>query len=501
MKTQIKYLDYPALAEVRTLFALAWPVVGNNLVVSLMSFTDVVMAGRLSGADLAAVAVGSNVWLLFFLAARGVLAALSPIISQHHGARRIDLIGSYVRHGLALALMLSLAVLAALQFGAGPLLEAVGIDPSLRVMATDFVKAIAWGAPALCVFLVFRFALEGMGSTRPIFFLSIIGLLFNVATNFVFIYGYLGAPAMGGVGCGVASALSMWLILLVTVAYILCSRWLDVLRNVVPGSATSRVPWEILRLGVPIAGAVVAENGFFVAVTLVMGRISVNAAAAHQIAMNYASIMFMIPMALASALAVRVGRAVGEGNLVEARKRGTVGILACAVVMTISAYLSSPDYRAVHGRSGNILDRRFTIVDCGRFPGFRRFARRLQRRLAWVQGRTGAIRDRRYRLLDDRLSADVVRIAPDTRKSRASMVGFRCRVDDRRRADGCAFHHPHPASRTDGTCGHDRLRLPSRYRERSIVNFAIKGVVRFNTAMPLTLFPSFESSRAELKHT
>ncbi|WP_158907415.1 MATE family efflux transporter [Burkholderia sp. L27(2015)] len=337
MKTQIKYLDHPALAEVRTLFALAWPVVGNNLVVSLMSFTDVVMAGRLSGADLAAVAVGSNVWLLFFFAARGVLAALSPIISQHHGARRIDLIGSYVRHGVALALVLSLAVLTTLHFGAGPLLEAVGIDPPLRIMATDFVKAIAWGAPALCVFLVFRFALEGMGSTRPIFFLSIIGLLFNVATNFVFVYGYLGAPAMGGVGCGVASALSMWLILLITVAYVLRSRWLDVLRNVVPGRATSRIPWEILRLGAPIAGAVVAENGFFVAATLVMGRISVNAAAAHQIAMNYASMMFMIPMALASALAVRVGGAVGEGNLVEARKRGTVGILACAVVMTISA--------------------------------------------------------------------------------------------------------------------------------------------------------------------
>jgi len=198
MKTQIKYLNHPALTEVRTLFALAWPVVGNNLVVSLMGFTDVVMAGRVSGADLAAVAVGSNIWLLFFLAARGVLAALSPIISQHHGAQRIHLIGSYVRHGVAIALVLSFAVLTTLQFGASPLLEAVGIDPTLRVMAAGFVEAIAWGVPALFVFLVFRFALEGMGSTRPIFFLSIIGLLFNVAANFVFMYGYLGAPAMGG---------------------------------------------------------------------------------------------------------------------------------------------------------------------------------------------------------------------------------------------------------------------------------------------------------------
>ncbi|VVE33878.1 MATE family efflux transporter [Pandoraea cepalis] len=323
--------------EVRSLFTLAWPLVGSNLLISAMHFIDIMMAGHISGRDLAAVGIGSNVWLLLFLASQGVLTALSPLVSQHYGAGNHDEIGRYVRHGLLLALPLSLLILAALQFLTAPLLVAMGIDPALREMGERFVHAISWGAPAVCCFLVFRFVLEGMGLTRLILGISVVGLLSNVAGNVVFMYGYLGAPALGGVGCGVASALSMWLMLLLMLGYILGSRRFVLLRRAPSARPRPLAVLEILRLGLPISGTVLAENGFFIAVTLMMGTISIGAVAAHQIAMNYTSIMYMIPMALAAAISVRVGHAVGEGNLSEARWRGVCGILVCFAVMTVSA--------------------------------------------------------------------------------------------------------------------------------------------------------------------
>ncbi|UMR32885.1 MATE family efflux transporter [Massilia sp. MB5] len=333
--------------ELRALAMLAWPLIGSNLLISAMHFIDVMMAGHISGMDLAAVGVGSNVWLLCFLSAQGVLTALSPIVSQQHGAGRLEQMGDYVRHGLLLALVLGVLMLVLLQFLAGPLLAALGMDPALQRMGERFVRAISWGAPAICCFLVFRFVLEGMGLTRLILGISVVGLLFNVAGNVVFMYGYLGAPALGGVGCGVASALAMWLMLLLALAYVCRSRRLVLLRRAPGGRSRCQTMAEILRLGLPIAGTMLAEHGFFIAVTLMMSTISVSAVAAHQIAMNYTSIMYMVPMALAAAISVRVGHAVGEGRLDEARWRGICGMLACLVLMLVSALLLLAFHRQI----------------------------------------------------------------------------------------------------------------------------------------------------------
>ncbi len=323
--------------EVSSLCTLAGPLVCSNMLISAMQFIDVMMAGRISGTDLAAVGVGSNVWLLFFLAAQGVLTALSPIVSQQYGAGNLGNIGSYVRHGLLLVVPLSLLTLTALQFLTAPLLTTLGVDPALRELGERFVHAISWGAPAICCFLVFRFVLEGMGLTRLVLSISIVGLVFNVAGNIIFMYGYLGAPALGSVGCGVASALSMWLMFLLMLGYILRSSRLALLKRAPPDGLRPQVLGEILRLGLPISGTVLAENGFFIAVTLMMSSISISAVAAHQIAMNYTSVIYMIPMALAAAISVRVGHATGEGKLSEAHLRGICGILVCLAVMTFSA--------------------------------------------------------------------------------------------------------------------------------------------------------------------
>ncbi|MEO0996233.1 MAG: MATE family efflux transporter [Pseudomonadota bacterium] len=323
--------------ELRPLMSLAWPLIGNNLAVAGMNFADAVMAGRLSGRDLAAVAVGNSVWMLFFLAALGTLMAISPLVSQAYGARRYRLTGAYVRQGFSIAVVLSLAIVLILVGGADTMMRIVGIDAEFRDLAVGYVEAIAWGAPAICIYLVMRYGLEGIGHTRPILFVSVLALAANVGGNYVFMYGYLGAPALGAVGCGVASALAMWLMLGCLAVYMLLSKREDVRSLTRTRPETAGLKREILSLGIPIAANVVAEVGLFVAVSLIMGTLSANAAAAHQIAINYASTMFMVPMALASAITVRVGHALGEGRPHVARRRGLVGIGACGAFMTVSA--------------------------------------------------------------------------------------------------------------------------------------------------------------------
>ncbi len=324
--------------EVKPLLKLAWPLIGNNLAIAAMSFADAVMAGRLGGKDLAAVAVGNSSWVLLFLAALGLLTAVSPLVSQCYGAERFDRIGAYLRDALKIAVVVSLAILALLQFGTAPAMAYIGIDDGFRDMAVGYVEAISWGAPAICCYLAIRFALEGIGYTRPILYVSLLALVINVTGNWVFMYGKWGAPAMGGVGCGVASAIAMWFMLVALLIYVYHSKRCDVLRLFKRHkSRVQHMKREILSLGIPISANVVAEAGLFVAVSLLMGTLSANAAAAHQIALNYASTMFMIPMALASAISVRVGHAAGAGDPVAARRRGTTGIWICGIFMTVSA--------------------------------------------------------------------------------------------------------------------------------------------------------------------
>ncbi|MGH8168485.1 MAG: MATE family efflux transporter, partial [Woeseiaceae bacterium] len=191
---------------------------------------------------------------------------------------------------------------------------------------------------AICAFLALRFTTEGIGYTRPIMYTSLFALVCNVFLNYVFIYGRFGAPAMGAVGCGVASAITMWLMMIILGTYMLLHpryRPLQIFKRV----PHLRLPIlkEILVLGVPISVTITAESGLFSAVSIMIGTLGAEITAAHQIAINFASTMFMVPLALSSATTIRIGHALGAGNPAAARFSGITGISVCAVFMACSA--------------------------------------------------------------------------------------------------------------------------------------------------------------------
>ena len=326
------------IVEAKALTRLAGPLIVNNLSIAGMQFADAVMAGRLGAEALAAVAVGGSIWFLGFTVFLGLMMAISPIAARHYGAGTPELIGRYTRQGLWLALALGLTVFTLTQWLVEDILLFIGIDPGFRALTIGYVRAIMFGAPAICAFLAFRFTTEGVGYTRPIMYTSLLALVCNVFLNWVLMYGKLGAPAYGAVGCGMASAITMWLMMFALGIYMATSKRYKSFK-IFDHVAPVRMPVlkEILALGTPIAVTITAEAGLFSAVSILVGTRGAEITAAHQIALNFAATMFMIPLALSAAITVRIGHAMGSGNAAAARTGGWTGIVMCIVFMSFSA--------------------------------------------------------------------------------------------------------------------------------------------------------------------
>ncbi len=327
----------PALGQALGILGLAAPLIANNLSIAGMGFADTVMAGRLGTADLAAVAVGSMVWMFVFLFGLGVLMAMSPTAAHAVGAGRPEEVGRDVRQCLWLSQVLALFAMLAMR-GAEGVLAAIGVDPVIIPLTAGYLEAISWGLPAMYAYLALRFMSEGVGWTRPIAYVAFTALVVNVSGNWVLMFGHLGFPRLGAVGCGAASALSMWVMLAFMAVYVRRQRryrpyrLFDSLDR--PDGARIRA---LLTLGLPIALSVISEVGLFSAVGLLMGTLGAAVVAAHQIAINFAASMFMVPLAIHSALTIRVGHAVGRGELALARRLGFVGITMCGLFMILSA--------------------------------------------------------------------------------------------------------------------------------------------------------------------
>jgi multidrug resistance protein, MATE family len=321
----------------RSIAVLAVPLLVNNLGVGGMLSADTIMAGRLGPEALAAVAVGANYIGIFHFAALGALMALSPLVAHAFGAQRHHEIGGYVRQGLWLAALLSVVMILGL-LAAKPVLLLIAVPPDTAELASRYISAFAFGVPALCGFYALRFGSEGIGWTRPVMYTAVVGLVTNIALNWVLMYGRLGAPALGVVGTGYATAITWWVLFGIL--------WVYVKRHVVyapyaplrqrEGLHPRRFR-EIARLGAPIAGSLVLEGGLFNTAALMLASLGAAVIAAHAIAINYAALMFMIPLSLNSATTIHVGHCLGAGDARGARRAAFTGVGLGTGVMAVSA--------------------------------------------------------------------------------------------------------------------------------------------------------------------
>jgi MATE family multidrug resistance protein len=315
------------------------PVIIAQLLQMSMNFVDTVMAGNLSAEDLAAVAVGGAVFIPFMMLAAGILMAVTPIVAQLVGGRNLEEIGVNVRQALWLSLMLAIPVFFLIR-NLEIVMHLLDVTPSLIPIAQGYLDAISWGIFGVCGYMALRFFNEGMSVTRPAMYFAAVGVVVNVIANYIFMYGKLGFPELGAVGCGYASSV---------VGYVMFAGMLIFTMNHKPYDRFDifgkfRLPeWsylkEILQVGIPIGLSSTMEVTMFALVSLLMGSLSAVAVAGHQVAINFSAMTFMVPFGLSTAITTRVGNAIGKGKMHEARHRGYVGIGLATGFMSITAVI------------------------------------------------------------------------------------------------------------------------------------------------------------------
>ena len=325
--------------ELRTLLTLAGPIIIAQLAHTAMGFVDAVMAGRVGPEDLAAVALGNSIWVPVFLLMTGLLLATTPKVARRFGSGEVPRIGPLVRQALWLAAAAGLGA-AALLLNAEPVLRLMKVDPQLVGPCMEYLRGIATGLPSVALYQVLRCCSDGMGRTRPSMVLGVCGLLLNIPLNYVFIYGHFGVPAMGGVGCGWATAIVMWVMLLGMAAWV---RWAPAYRQAAVFSHFDWPQWatlqRLLGIGLPIGIAVFAESSIFAVIALLIGSLGSSVVAGHQIALNVSSLVFMVPFSLGMAVTVRVGQSLGRQKPREARFAAGVGMATALAYAFFSASL------------------------------------------------------------------------------------------------------------------------------------------------------------------
>lgn len=312
--------------EVRRTLVLALPLVIGQLTSFGMNFVDTVMAGRLGRVDLGAIAIGSSVWAAGLLFALGVLMSVSPAVSQLDGAGRRGQAGEMTRQALWIALVLAVLLFIVMR-RVEWVMVALDVEPRVAELALGYLMAMSWGAPALTGQLVLRFFSEGAGYTRPTMYIGVIGILVNIPLNYVLMFGKLGFPQLGAVGCGWATAIVFWLQFIALAVYIQHRKQYKPFGLFARFSPPSlREITGLLRVGLPIGVMIFFEGSLFVSAALLIGTLGALPIAAHQVAINFASMAFMVPLGMAGAITVRVGNAIGRGDPDGARRAGLVGI-------------------------------------------------------------------------------------------------------------------------------------------------------------------------------
>jgi len=328
---------FPGKADFSELLKLALPVVVVQVGLMLMGVVDSVMVGRVSAAALAGVALGNVYFFAFAIFGVGVVMALDPVVSQAVGAGDEPAIGRAVQRGLFLSLLLTLPVSVPLCF-AGPLLTLLGQPADAVPIAHGYVLRTIPGVFPFFAFIVFRQTMQAMGRLAPIVWLTLLANVLNGILDWTMVYGHWGMPALGANGSAWATTISRWVMVLGLIAV----AWPELhghLRAIQPDVFRTAPLRRMLAIGAPIGVHMQLEFGVFGGVGLLMGRLGTDAVAAHQIALNLASLTFMVPLGVSAAATVLVGRAVGQGLPDRVRAAASAALVLGVAFMCCTALI------------------------------------------------------------------------------------------------------------------------------------------------------------------
>jgi multidrug resistance protein, MATE family len=329
-------------SNARALLALGLPLIGSHLAQFALHVTDAIMLGWYGVIDLAAGALGAQMFFAFFTFGAGYANAVMPMVATAAAAgeetevRRATRMGMWLSIGYA-ALVLPIFLLSE------PILHSLGQDAAVASLGGAYLAIIGFGlGPALLV-MVLKSYLAALGRTQVVLWVTVAAVFVNAALNWVFIFGNLGAPEMGARGAALVSVIVQFFTLAVMLAYAV---WLPALRRYELMVRFWRPDWPALwrvnALGLPIGAALLAETGLFAAASVMMGWLGARALAAHSIAFEITAMFFMVHMGLSNAATVMVGRARGRRDIegLRAMARTSVILSMLVAVTTMLIYFT-----------------------------------------------------------------------------------------------------------------------------------------------------------------
>ncbi|OCG00908.1 MATE family efflux transporter [Gilliamella apicola] len=329
--------------EVKNIIKLAIPVLIAQISQTAITFVDTMMAGHYSATALSGVAIAVSIWLPTILFGQGLLTVLTPIIANLNGAAKREQIAEHTRQGVVIAVILS-AIMMLFLYHADILITLRStaehpIDPDMVAVAVSFLRAIMWGVPAFLLFFVYRNQCEGLSNTKPAMVIMFIALLANIPINYITIYGKLGLPAFGGVGCGITAAIIFWLMFILMRLYTLtAASQRDVRKTPVTKFINFIIIKKIIVLGIPLALAYFFEVSLFAIVALLISPLGQTTVAAHQIIFTISSMTFAIPLSLGVATSIRVGYSLGNNKPILAKQTAYISLaisLTLAVIVAL----------------------------------------------------------------------------------------------------------------------------------------------------------------------
>lgn len=314
---------------IRRLLALMLPIITSQAAIVGMNFFDTAMSGKYGAADLAGVAAGSNLWMIVLTSVSGILMAAMPLIANLLGKGGKTEVTAVVRKGLCLGFVFDVILLSAGITVVPLLLGNMGLEPRVYDVAIGYLIAIAFGVPAIFASVLLRSFVDTLGHTTLSMKIFLFALPVNALLNYCFIFGAFGVPEFGGAGAGITTSATYWLILFMYV-YNVCrrspfkeygifafgtSRYETSEKTAGQINNTKSISYlEYLRIGIPLGLSIMLETSVFSITAFLVAKFGTTALAAHQAAVNFSTLIYMVPMGFSMAATILIGYEYGGKN-------------------------------------------------------------------------------------------------------------------------------------------------------------------------------------------
>jgi multidrug resistance protein, MATE family len=347
------------LQKLKQFLSILLPILITQVLMFSMNFFNTVMSGQASAVDLAGVAIGSSIWVPIGTGLGGIFIAITPIVAQLIGSNCKEKVPHKVIQGVYLAFFIAVMVIFIGAFSLDWILSLMDLDVSVHKVARGYLIALAFGIPALFIYQVLRSFIDALGKTRISMMITLFSLPINVLLNYILIYGKIGLPAFGGIGAGIASAVTYWCLVFIAILIIKHHPSFSTYYVFDSFHSISRKAWkEQLKIGIPVGFSIFFETSIFSVVTILMSDFNTITIAGHQGAMNFASMLYMSPLSISMALTILVGFEAGAHRFKDARQYSILGIgvsLTMALLMVVTLLLFREKVAGLYSKDFEVI--------------------------------------------------------------------------------------------------------------------------------------------------